>query len=362
MACLPDDAKGGSLMLDVAIKGTLGETVFDMAFTASDGVTAIFGPSGAGKTTVANAIAGLWRPDKGRIALGDKVWFDSNAGIWVPPHKRKIGYVFQDARLFPHMSVAQNLRYGGSHDAARLIDLLDLAHLLTRRPSGLSGGEKQRVAIARALMRNPDLIIMDEPMAALDEPRKAEVLPYLEHLRDMSAVPIIYVSHAMAEVSRLAASLVLVKDGSVAGFGPINEVLSNPDNADLLAGRDLGAVIAARVDGHDHATNITTLAFSGGALHLAGISGSIGQELRLRIPAQDVILSLNMPRGMSALNVLTVDITSVSAAGKGTALIGLQAGAASLLAQITEHSAKTMHLEAGQQVYAIVKATAVAPT
>jgi molybdate transport system ATP-binding protein len=279
----------------------------------------------------------------------------------VPPHQRRIGYVFQDARLFPHMNVAQNLRYGGTRDEARLITLLDLEHLLKRRPAGLSGGEKQRVALARALMRGPELIVMDEPMASLDAARKAEVLPYLENLRDLSDAPILYVSHAMSEVSRLAGSIVLLRDGQVADFGPINDVLGHPQNAGLLVGRDAGVVIDATVTAHDPQANLTTLGFAGGALRLAGQRGQVGQVQRLRIPAADVILSLTAPTGISALNVLAVEITHITEDHTGGVLVGLQAGDAPILAQITAHSAQAMQLVRGQNLFAIVKATAMAP-
>lgn len=348
-------------MLDVQINGRLGEVQFDAGFAAPVGVTALFGPSGAGKTSVINAIAGLWRPEQGRIALGDRVWFDNRAGIWLPPHMRRVGYVFQDARLFPHMTVLQNLRYGGRHDEAALVELLGLGGLLGRKPRALSGGEKQRVALARALMRRPDLVLMDEPLASLDGPRKADILPYLERLRDTTQVPIIYVIHAMDEVARLASTLVLMQSGRVTQAGPLADVLNDPQFAHLLARADRGALLSCTVAGYDAGDMISTVAFSGGTLSLAGQVGAVGQSLRLRVPAHDIILSLAVPTQISALNVIAVTVTSMRPDGAGGVAVGLLAGQDRLWAAITAKSARALDLAEGQQVFAMIKATAVAP-
>jgi molybdate transport system ATP-binding protein len=346
-------------MLDVMIKGALGQSQFDIKFTAKPGVTALFGPSGAGKTTVANAIAGLWRPAEGRIAFGAEVWFDSALGVWVPPHKRKLGYVFQDARLFPHLSVAQNLRYGGAHDWERLITLLDLTPLLDRKPAHLSGGQKQRVALARALMRAPDVVVMDEPLASLDAPRKAEILPYLSRLRDISGVPIIYISHAMAEVAELATDLVLIDQGHVRDAGPLNAVLTNPANLPLLGPRDRGAVLHAEVTKHDKTAGLTELTFAGGTLRLPGQVGRLQQMLSLHIPAQDVILAHDVPQAMSALNALPARVVSLSQLQSGSVIVSLEVGETQILSQITQHSANALKLDEGQSLFAIIKATAM---
>lgn len=348
-------------MLKVDFQGQLGAARFDVAFDAPVGITALFGPSGAGKTSVINAVAGLWKPAKGRIALKDQVWFDSDTGICLPPHRRRVGYVFQDARLFPHMTVVRNLRYGGAHDEARLIELLGLGPLLDRKPAALSGGEKQRVALARALMRRPDLLLMDEPLASLDGPRKSDFLPYLERLRDTTNIPILYVSHAMAEVTRLAGNIVLMQDGRVTQSGPVAAVLNDPLIANLLARQDRGSLLPCTVTAHDETDQVTELTFSGGKLTLPGMIGTVGGALRLRVPAHDIILSLDLPTRISALNVIGATVTSVHPDHAGGVAVGLQAGQDRLWAGITAKSAQNLGLAPGQEIFAIIKATAVAP-
>ncbi len=348
-------------MLQVAIQKRLGDFELDVSFDAPAGVTAIFGRSGSGKTSLVNAVAGLLNPDAGRIVLGDQVLFDAGSGTRRAPQQRRIGYVFQDARLFPHMSVERNLRYGGDHDAERVIEVLGLGDLLARRPAGLSGGEKQRVALGRALMSDPQILLLDEPLAALDAPRKAEILPYIERLRDTVQVPMLYVSHDVSEVARLATTLVILDAGSVVASGPVGEVLSRPAAVPLLGVRDAGAVIVTKVAGRLLDDGLTELVFSGGRIMLPGILGTLGQTVRLRIPAQDVILSRTAPKGISALNVLPVTIT-VLEQGRGPGVaVGLKAGDDALLARVTRRSASRMELAVGQQVFAIIKATAVGP-
>ncbi len=348
-------------MLEIAVQKRIGDFNLDVAFEAPDGVTAIFGKSGSGKTTLVNAIAGLTRPDAGRIAVHEQVLFDQVARINISVAKRRVGYVFQDARLFPHMSVQRNLTYGGDHDAKRVIDMLGLGALLDRRPAGLSGGERQRVALGRALMCDPQILLMDEPLAALDAPRKAEILPYIARLRDETRVPIIYVSHDVSEVARLATTVVLLEAGRVAVAGPVGKVFSRPDVVPLLGTRAAGAVIETRVAGRLLDDDLTELKFSGGRLLMPGYLGELGQVLRLRIPAQDVILSREAPKGISALNVLPVTITDI-VAGRGPGVaVGLRAGDDQLLARVTKRSAGRMELAVGMQIFAIIKATAVDP-
>jgi molybdate transport system ATP-binding protein len=354
-------SEGRALMLNISVQKRLGEFSLDVQFDAPAGVTAIFGKSGSGKTTLVNAIAGLTRPDAGRISVYDKVLFDQVARVNVPVAQRRVGYVFQDARLFPHLSVQRNLTYGGNHDAARVIDLLGLGPLLDRRPAGLSGGERQRVALGRALMCDPQILLMDEPLAALDAPRKAEILPYVERLRDETRVPIIYVSHDVSEVARLATTIVVLDVGRVAVAGPVGQVLSRPDVVPLLGTRAAGAVIEMRVAGRLLDDDLTELQFSGGRLLMPGHLGALGQALRLRIPAQDVILSRVAPKGISALNVLPVTITDI-VPGRGPGMaVGLRAGDDQLLARVTKRSAGRMELAVGMQIFAIIKATAVGP-
>lgn len=348
-------------MIAVDIQKRLGDFQLDAQFTAPAGVTAIFGRSGSGKTSVVNGLAGLMKPDAGRVIVAGKVLFDSASRMNLPPQKRRIGYVFQDARLFPHMTVMRNLSYGGTHDADNVIAVLGLAHVLDRMPAGLSGGERQRVALGRALMCDPQMLLMDEPLAALDAPRKAEILPYIERLRDVVKIPILYVTHDVSEVARLATTLVVLENGKVTIAGPAETVLSQPQAVPLLGVRAAGAVITAKIAGRLLDDGLTELAFSGGRLFLPGMLGVLGQVVRLRIPAQDVILSKEIPRGLSALNVLPVQITQIEAGrGPGVA-VGLKAGEVPLLARITRRSAQRMELAVGQHIYAIIKATAVGP-
>lgn len=348
-------------MITVDIKKQLGSFQLDCAFTAGGGVTALFGPSGSGKTSVINAVAGLSQPDTGQIRIGGTTLFDRAQGVNRPVQDRRVGYVFQDARLFPHMSVLRNLRYGGHHDEAEVIKVLGLENLLERMPTGLSGGERQRVALGRALMCDPQVLLMDEPLAALDAARKAEILPYIERLRDHVQIPILYVSHDMSEVARLATTLVVLETGRTAVAGPIGQVLSDPAIVPLVGVRAAGAVINTRVAGRLLDDGLTELSFSGGRLLLPGMVGEIGQNVRLRIPAQDVILSKIAPQGLSALNVLAVTITQISEGrGPGVA-VGLQAGNDRILARVTRRSAQRMGLQVGQEIFAIIKATAVGP-
>lgn len=348
------------MTLSVQVTKQLGPLSLDVAFDVPAGVTVLFGASGAGKTSVINMVAGLMQPDAGQIALGDRVLFGQGQDL--PPHRRKVGYVFQDARLFPHMSVRQNLTYGGAHDFDRLVGLLGLADLLDRRPNGLSGGEKQRVALGRAVMANPDVLLMDEPLAALDGPRKAEVLPYLASLAAEKAIPIIYVTHAMAEVTQLADRLVILDEGRVVHQGDLLDILANPMTARYFAKRDGGALVSCGVDRFDAEEGVTVLTSAAGDILLPGQVGAVGADLRLRIPAQDVILSRQPLRGQSALNMLEAVITQIADLPNGNLAVSLRAKEQALWAEVTPLSVRKLGLAAGQTVYAIFKATAVGPT
>ncbi len=348
-------------MINISVQKNLGGFMLDASFEAPMGVTAIFGRSGSGKTSIVNAVAGLLRPDAGRISVGDTILFDSSGRVDLTPQRRRIGYVFQDARLFPHMSVQRNLTYGGNHESEKVIAVLGLEDLLNRMPAGLSGGERQRVALGRALMCDPQVLLMDEPLAALDAPRKAEILPYIERLRDDVKIPILYVSHDVSEVARVATTLVVLENGKVAAVGPVGAVLSQPETVPLVGVRAAGAVITTRVAGRLLDDGLTELVFSGGRLLLPGTFGTLGQTVRLRIPAQDVILAKQAPEGLSALNVLPVQVTRIEQGrGPGVA-VGLKAGDDHLLARVTRRSADRMGLAVGQQIFAIIKATAVGP-
>lgn len=347
-------------MLEVAFQHAFPGLALDVGFQAPGGVTALFGPSGCGKTTTINAIAGLMRPDRGRIALGNRVLFDGRTDL--PPQARRIGYVFQDARLFPHMTVAANLRYparwrrGAARDFDRIIEMLALGPLLGRRPGTLSGGERQRTAIGRALLSDPQILVMDEPLAALDEARKTEIMPWLERLRDEIRLPILYVSHSVPEVLRLATTVVLMRQGRVTHAGPLAGILADPDLAPELGAREAGALIRGRVLGRDP-DGLSRVATSGGTMLLPGLDLAPGHELRLRIWAHEVILSREAPRGLSALNVLPARVLQIR-----DGLVQLALGDERMLAQVTPRSVKALDLRPDTTCHAIVKSVSVLPS
>ncbi|MFC3527790.1 molybdenum ABC transporter ATP-binding protein [Paracoccus mangrovi] len=347
-------------MLEVAFRHDFPDRALDVAFQAPGGVTALFGPSGCGKTTTINVIAGLMRPQQGRVALDERVLFDAATNL--PSQARRIGYVFQDARLFPHMTVGANLRYpsrwrpGAARDFDRIVDMLALGPLLDRRPATLSGGERQRTAIGRALLSDPALLVMDEPLAALDEARKAEIMPWLERLRDEIRLPILYVSHSVPEVLRLANTLVLMQAGRVTHAGPLSGVLADPDLAPHLGAREAGALIRARILGAE-SDGLIRAATGGGEFLLPPGSGVAGQELRLRILAHEVILSRQAPEGLSALNVLPVRVLRIEGG-----LVQLALGDERMLAQVTPRSVKALDLQPGTACHAIVKTVSVLPS
>lgn len=338
----------------------------DVAFDAPPGVTALFGRSGSGKTSVINAVAGLMRPDRGQISANGVDLLDTGRGINLPPHRRRIGYVFQEARLFPHLTVRQNLLYGRWFAPTeqgvafdRMVDLLGIGALLQRRPGALSGGEKQRVAIGRAILSNPRLLALDEPLAALDDARKAEILPYLERLRDELHMPILYVSHAMAEVARLANTVVLLDSGRVIASGPTAAVLSDPAIAPGLGLREAGSLLTARVAAQD-SDGLTRLDSVAGPLWLPRVTAPLGATLRIRILAQDVMLATTRPEGISALNILSAHVRDIRAGEGPGALVRLDAGGEVILARITRRSSEALGLAPGKAVFAILKAVSVA--
>jgi molybdate transport system ATP-binding protein len=353
------------MTFSVALKHAFAGFTLDVAFDAPTGVTALYGRSGSGKTTVINAVAGLLRPDQGRVAVDDLVLLDTATQTSLPVHHRRLGYVFQEGRLFPHLSVRQNLLYGRwfapkaeSIALERVVEMLGIGHLLARRPGALSGGEKQRVAIGRALLCNPRLLLMDEPLAALDDARKTEILPFLERLRDQTDTPILYVSHSMAEVARLATTLVVLEAGRVLRAGPLSEILSDPAAAPEMGLREAGAVISARVAAQE-ADGLTRLDTSGGSILLPGIDAAPGTSLRVRIHAQDVILSRERPIGLSALNILPAVVTEIRFGDGPGALVQLRAGDDRLLARITRRSAEALSLSVGTACHVILKAVSV---
>ena len=348
------------MSLSVDIRHQFPGLDLNVAFEAPTGVTALFGPSGCGKSTTVNAIAGLMRPDSGRIVLDGRALYDSDRRIDLPPQARRIGCVFQDARLFPHMTVAANLRYparfrkGAARDFDRIVEMLALGPLLNRRPSTLSGGERQRTAIGRALLSDPQLLIMDEPLAALDEARKDEIMPWLERLRDEVQLPILYVSHSVAEVLRLATTVVLMRKGRVAHSGPLTQILADPALAPQLGAREAGALITGTVEARE-ADGMVRVTTSAGPLLLADLDAQPGQMLRLRILAHEIILSREAPMGLSALNVLPATVTAVS-----DGLVQLKLGDQKALAQVTPRSVEVLGLVPGTPCFAVIKSVAMA--
>ena len=354
-------------MLEVDIAHRLAAFELDIHFRTGRGLTALFGRSGAGKTSVVNAIAGLIRPERGRIVVDGSVLIDTERGIRAPAHRRRVGYVFQEGRLFPHLTVRQNLLFGrwfarDSVPASRLddvVDLLGIAPLLDRRPGRLSGGEKQRVAIGRALLASPRLLLMDEPLAALDAGRKDEILPYLERLRDQASVPIVYVSHSVAEVTRLANTIVLISDGRVRAVGPVQEVMGRAELYPLAGRFEAGAVLAVRVAAHDARWRLTELTGAFGKLMVPLLDAPIGTALRVRIRARDVILALTPPIGISALNVWAGRVEALVPIEEGALEVELRLGGERLLARVTRRSGEALGLVPGRQVFAVIKTVAI---
>ena len=357
------------MSLIVEARHSLGAFALDAAFESEGRLTALFGPSGSGKTSIVNIVAGLIHPDFGRVVVDGETLVDTERGIFVPKHKRRVGYVFQEGRLFPHLSVRQNLLYGRWFtppaerrvELAAVADLLGLGGLLERRPGALSGGEKQRVAIGRALLASPRLLLMDEPLASLDDPRKLEILPYLERLRDEARVPIVYVSHAIAEVARLATTVVVMAEGKVAAVGPLADVTSRLDLLSLTGGAEAGAVIEAPVAAHDDAFGLTVLRSSAGDLRVPRLPLPIGAMARVRIRASDVIIGIKPPEGLSALNVLTGVIRELVPQGEAAVEVSLDCGGQIILARLTRQSVSSLQLAPGRTVHAILKTVAFDP-
>ncbi|UCI09928.1 molybdenum ABC transporter ATP-binding protein [Mesorhizobium sp. B1-1-8] len=351
------------MTLAVDIRHRLGDFALEANFESAGRLTALFGPSGSGKSTLINLIAGLIRPEKGRIAADGRVLVDVAAGIFVPVHKRRIGMVFQDARLFPHMSVAGNLRYGRwfTPSAERyanidaVVDLLGIGHLLDRRPAKLSGGEKQRVAIGRALLASPKLLLMDEPLASLDDARKAEILPYIERLRDETKIPIVYVSHSVAEVARLASDVVVLAQGEVMASGPTTAIMQRLDLLPEAERGEGGAVLDTRVLRHDEAFGMSILGSLAGEIRVPRLAIPAGAPVRIRIRARDVMIATQQPVGLSALNILAGTITAVRPGVGPTVEIAIDCNGAIVLARITEQSKQTLRLKLGGKVFAVIK-------
>ncbi len=330
----------------------------------AQGVSSLFGPSGCGKTTLLRAIAGLEHHRDGYLKVGDMVW--QEAGLFVPPHQRPLGYVFQEASLFPHLSVRRNLEYGVRRVAEserrvsleQAIELLEIGQLLERKPDTLSGGERQRVAIARALAVSPSLLLMDEPLAALDVNRKQEILPYIESLHQDLDIPVIHVSHSPDEVARIADHLVLLESGHVVASGDVHEIFTRLDLPPALDS-DAAAIIEAVVSGHDETYHLTYLEFAGGRVTVPREDLRVGSQVRLKLAARDVSLTLEHQSGTSILNIFPAVIDEITAEGSAQVTVRLLAGDAPVLARITKKSAADLALKPGKAVYAQVKSVAL---
>jgi len=330
------------------------------------GITVLFGHSGSGKTTCLRAMAGLERAPDGFFSIAGEVWQDEANGIFEPTHRRALGYVFQEASLFPHLSVERNMEFGqkratnaAPHDGLEAVaDLLSIKALLKRRPDSLSGGERQRVAIARALLAAPRLLLMDEPLASLDLKRKREILPYLERLHDELAIPVIYVSHAPDEVARLADHLVLLEEGRVVASGPLCDTLARTDLPPAFAD-DAGVVIETTLS-ENVADNLSQLDFADGTLHVGRRPEAPGSRLRCRIHARDVSIALERPRASSIVNILPATVSAVAATDTpGHVLVQMRVGSTLLLARITERSQHELEIAAGRTVWAQIKGVAL---
>jgi len=356
-------------IIDVAFRGTLGQFALDAAFTVpATGITALFGPSGCGKTTVLRCIAGLHRFDDGFCAIGGDIWQDR--GGFLPAHKRPVGYVFQEASLFPHLSVRRNLLFGAPRGAAtgrefdEAIDLLGIAGLLDRSPRNLSGGERQRVAVGRALLSKPELLLMDEPLSALDRQTKDEILPFLERLHASLSLPVIYVSHDIAEVERLADNLVLMQAGRIVASGSFNDVSGNPA-LPLALTKEAAVSLDAVVKGYDAKYGLATLEVDGGRFMVPMPPATAGSRRRLTIAASNVSLAREPPHATTILNILPAVILSATPAGEYETVVVLALGpdgaGSRLLARITRRSCDDLGLAQGTRVHAQIKGVALAP-
>ena len=356
------------MTLSVEIRHQFPGIKLDIAFNTGSGITALFGHSGAGKSTIAQAISGAFTPNDGHIELNGNILYSKDKNINCPAQRRGIGYVFQQDLLFPHFSVQGNLqyasRYGRGANSTKqqdeVIDILGIKHLLQRRPGGLSGGERQRVAIARALLSNPALLVMDEPLSALDDPRKAEILPYIERIRDHSDVPILYITHAVSEIARLADQVVVVERGRVTKTGTATDVFSDPDIVPQLGLQSAGALLNATIEKHED-DGLTKLKSASGPIYLPELDAEIGQAVRVRVLAHDVMLTTKQPENISALNVFHGRVSAIKFGRGPGAIVSVESSGNTILARVTRRSVEALNLQIGHQCYAIIKSVSVAP-
>ena len=355
------------MTLSVHVEQQLGSFSLDARFECGTGVTALFGRSGAGKTSLIHAIAGLLRPRAGRIVFDGETLFDAARGTHVRAGRRRFGYVFQEGRLFPHLTVKQNLLYAQwfyrdlrtAGDFEHIVELLGIGALLQRRPAQLSGGEQQRVAIGRALLAKPRLLLLDEPLASLDAQRKDEILRYLQRLRCETRIPMVYVSHAVEEVLRLADQVVLLAEGRVVASGSVEAVMGRPDLGTAGGVFEGGAVIEARVLAVDASDGIATLGFDGGTLSVGQFGAHAGDAVRVRIRARDVSVALQAPQQISIQNILQGRIAAIEAPQGGSVNVTIAVGAVTVRSRITRRAARQLALEPGMPAYALIKAVSL---
>jgi molybdate transport system ATP-binding protein len=354
-------------MLSVAVKLRRGSFSLDACFELpTPGVVALFGRSGCGKSTLVNAIAGLLDADSGRVALDDIVLLDTERRVYVPPERRRIGYVFQDARLFPHLSVAANLKYGErrapSHRFVSLdtvAGLLDLGSLMDRRTHQLSGGERQRVAIGRALLSQPRLLLLDEPLASLDAARRDEVLPYLETLRDQLALPMVYVSHSFDEVLRLATYVVLMESGKTIAQSEVGEMSLNRNLRSIIGADAVGAIVDGTVLGTDPSSGLMRVQLGHGELKVEPVNVAVGAKLRVQLLARDLIVATREPRQLSVRNILTGVVTTVTSDDADSDLVAIDIGGTLIMARVTKAASRELALAPGLRAWALVKAVSL---
>ena len=356
-------------MNSLYLKGTVRYPDYELNFDLSlpgSGITALFGASGAGKSTLLRAVAGLVKPANGIIRIGGTSWQDDTSKLFVPTYKRPLGFVFQDARLFSHLNIIDNLQYGMKRirteqrriSLEKAVDLLGIGHLLDRMPDTLSGGEKQRVSIARALATSPDIMLMDEPLAALDMKRKSEIIPYLQRLNEELGIPVLYVSHALEEVSTLADHLVLLEKGRILASGATKDMLTRLD-LPLAYYDTASAIVQGKIIAEDPRFCLSTLAFPGGLVYLPTGRFRTGEQVRLRIQARDVSLATIKPEQTSILNILETTVVAISPQSGGEVMVELDAKGTRLLSRITSKSASILKLDTGKHVYAQIKGIAV---
>ena len=356
-------------MLEIDIRQQRGDFLLEVQCqAATPGVVALFGRSGCGKTTLVNLLAGLLPAQQGRLCVDGEVWLDTAAGINLPAEQRRVGYVFQESRLFPHYSVRGNLLYGARRrpaavgaeaQFAEVVDLLGLAPLLTRRPASLSGGEKQRVALGRALLAQPRLLLLDEPLSSLDTARREDVLPYLERLRDQLRIPMIFVSHQFDEVLRLATEVIVLDAGKRVAQGDISSISRTPAVRAIVGPQALGAVIDGWVsDEQAPDSELTAIRVGKGTLRLQHRGAKAGDRVRVQLLARDLILATHEPRGLSVRNQLAGIVQSVSADADSD-LVEIDIGGATVVARITREASRDLQMQAGLAVWVLVKSVSI---